>query len=232
METFRILFFTQGNYGERIFRNVRRCAPPSWSLRKISLPRDLLGLIDDPEELVREILPGGGLECELLIFLGGSPSAFSLLPDILGNVSAKALIAPADDYVWLPLGLERQIRAGLRDRSIPAVFPRPFCSLAETGDPVIDEFAGFFGRPRLRIEVGEGVVEGVEVLRGAPCGSTLYMAEKLVGTPVGEAPARAGLLVQTYPCLASRRIERIIKDALIHISGQITQRAVEEALRQ
>jgi len=227
LERFRVLFFTQGEYGERIFRHVTREAPPHWSLRKIRLPQSLPDFIEEPEEVVAEILPGERLRCDLLVFLGESPSAFSLLPEVLDRVQARGLIAPADDYAWLPLGLERQIRSELR---LPAVFPRPFCSLAEVGDPAIDEFAGLFGRPTLRLETERGLVERVEVLRGAPCGSTHYMAERLVGTPEGEAPERAGLLIQTYPCLASRKIERAINDSLIHISGQIIRKSIEEAL--
>ncbi|MCD6263208.1 hypothetical protein J7L60_02195 [Candidatus Bathyarchaeota archaeon] len=229
MENFRALFFTQGDYGERIFSYIASEAPPHWSLKKIRLPRGLSDLVEESEGVVRGLLPDEGLRCDLLVFLGESPSSFSLLPEVLERVQARSLIAPADDYAWLPLGLERQLRSEL---GLPAVFPRPFCSLTEVGEPVIDEFARFFGRPRLRVRIREGVVEEVEVLRGAPCGSTRYMAERLVGTPVGEAPRRASLLVQTYPCLASRRIEKVINDSLIHISGQIIKRAVEEALRR
>ena len=95
----------------------------------------------------------------------------------------------------------------------------------------MDEFASIFGSPRLGIEVEDGKISRVEVVRGAPCGSTWYMAEKLLGTRAEEAAARASILVQIYPCLASRRVERLLGDAPIHVAGHLAERAVEDALR-
>jgi hypothetical protein len=194
------------------------------------LPLDLPSIIEEPEEVV----DGFGLEGEwdLVIFMGESPVAFSLLPAILEKISPSAVIAPADDYSWLPLGLERQIRSEIEDMGVDIVFPRTFCTLTPTGAPAIDEFARVFGSPRLRLETRDGAVISVEVLRGAPCGSTLYMAERLPGTRIEEAGSRAGTLVQIYPCLASRRVDRHFGDAPIHVAGHIAQKAVERAIEE
>ncbi len=185
-------------------------------------------MLEEPEEVVDDL----GLEGEwdLVVFMGESPSAFSMLPAILGRISASAVIAPVDDYSWLPLGLERQIKAEIGETGVDIVFPRTFCTLAPVGVPAIDEFARVFGSPRLVVETKDGAVRSVKVLRGAPCGSTWYMAEKLPGARVEEAGARAGTLVQIYPCLASRRVDRHFGDAPIHVAGHIAQKAVEREL--
>jgi len=193
----RLLVFTQGTYGERILENIRRRAPPEWTVHLASLPDDLPGLIDEPDEFVDGLDLSG--EWNLVVYLGESPSAFSLLPAVMRRTSAKAVIAPADDYSWLPLGLERQIREELDRLAVAAVFPRTFCTLTPVGIPPIDEFAQRFGSPKLRIDTEDGVISDVEVLRGAPCGSTWYVAERLLGMNVEEAAERAGLLVQLYP---------------------------------
>ncbi len=192
------------------------------------MPLDLPPIIEEPDEAV----DGFGLEGEwdLVIFMGESPAAFSLLPAILEKISASAVIAPADDYSWLPLGLERQIRSEIEDMGVDIVVPRTFCTLAPVGVPAIDEFAQIFGSPRLRLKTGDGAVISVEVLRGAPCGSTMYMAERLPGTRIEEAGSKAGTLVQIYPCLASRRVDRHFGDAPIHVAGHIAQKAVERAM--
>lgn len=194
------------------------------------MPLDLPPIIEEPDEAI----DGFGLEGEwdLVIFMGESPAAFSLLPAILEKISASAVIAPADDYSWLPLGLERQIKSEIEDMGVDIVFPRTFCTLAPTGDPAIDEFARVFGSPHLMLETEDGAVISVEVLRGAPCGSTLYMAERLPGTRIEEAGSRAGTLVQIYPCLASRRVDRHFGDAPIHVAGHIAQKAVERAMEE
>ena len=229
MTSLRLLIFTQGQYGRRILENISRRAPSGWIIRHIALPRALPQMVEEPEEIVEHLDLSG--EWDLALFLGESPSAFSLLPTIMKRIPARAVIAPADDYSWLPMGLERQIRSELEALSVDVVFPRTFCTLAPIGIPPVDEFARIFGSPRITITAENGVVRAVEVLRGAPCGSTWYLAEKLPGTRVEEAADRGALLVQTYPCLASRRIDRIFSDAPIHVAGRIAHKAVDTALK-
>jgi hypothetical protein len=226
----RLLVFTQGQYGERILDNLRERAPKGWEIDDKRLPETLPQILDDPREVVAGLRLSGGWD--LVLFMGESPSAFSLLPAIMERSQAKSVIAPVDDYAWLPLGLERQIRSELKDVGVHAVFPRTFCTLSPIGERFVDEFARRFGSPQLEVESEGGVVKGVAVLRGAPCGSTWFMAERLAGTGVEEAGAKAGTLVQIYPCLASRRVERLLGDAPIHIAGHIAKKAIEKALEE
>jgi len=226
----RLLVFTQGHYGERILENIRAHAPGDWTIAQISLPRDLPPIIEEPEEAMEGLRLEG--DWDLVIFMGESPAAFSLLPAIIEKISASAVIAPVDDYSWLPLGLERQIKSEIEDAGVDVVFPRTFCTLAPIGVAAIVEFARVFGAPRLRVEAKDGTVRSVEVLIGSPCGSTWYMAEKLHGTKIEDAGSRAGTLVQIYPCLASRKVDRHFGDAPIHIAGHIAQKSVERALEE
>ncbi len=226
----RLLVFTQGQYGERIIDNLRHRAPQVWEIGVVRLPETLPQIMDDPHEAVTGLWLAG--EWDLVLILGESPSAFALLPAIVERSQAKAVIAPVDDYAWLPLGLERQIRSELEEVGAYAVFPRTFCTLSPVGDGLIDEFTQHFGSPNLVIETEGGMVKKVDVRRGAPCGSTWFMAEKLVGSGVEEAGAKAGTLVQIFPCLASRRVERLLGDAPIHVAGNIAKKAVEKALEE
>ncbi len=194
------------------------------------IPQGLPPLLEEPEEILEDLEISGGWD--ILLFLGESPSAAMLIPEAARLCGVKAVIAPADRYSWLPLGLEHQLMVELREMGVEAVFPRPFCSLTPRGDGPVDRFAERFGMPRLRIDVEGDIVRHVEVLRGAPCGSTWFMAERLPGAIVGEAPKRGGVLVQIYPCLASRDIEPPFDDAPIHISARLAMGAVERALRE
>jgi len=228
--SFRLLIFTQGDYGLRILENIKRHAPSFWAIRHTPLSMDLPQIVEEPEEVVEGLDLGG--EWDLVVFLGESAAAFSLLPTILKHINARAVIAPADDYSWLPLGFERQIRSELENLEVSVAFPRTFCTLAPVGIPPIDEFARIFGSPKLELTVEDGVVKTAGVLRGSPCGSTWYLAEKLPGTNVEKASERGALLVQTYPCLASRRIDRYFSDAPIHVAGRVASKAVENALEE
>ncbi len=226
----RLLVFTDGDYGLRILENIRLRGPRDWEVTNVPLPESLPSIVEEPDLLVDGLIPDGGWD--LILFMGEHPSAFSLLPSIAARSSTKAIIAPVDDYSWLPLGLERQVRSELDELGVASVFPRTFCTLSPIGVAPIDEFAEVFGLPLLKLEVEEGRVKSMEILRGAPCGSTWFMAEKLVGVDVGEAGAKAGTFVQIYPCLASRRVERLLGDAPIHVAGHIAERAVEKALKE
>ena len=224
----RLIVFTQGAYGERILENLRRRAPPDWVIEDSVIPGNLPAMIEEPERIVESM----GLDgtWDLVLFMGESPSAFTLIPCILENLGVGAMIAPVDDYNWLPRGLERQIGCEIEEMGVDIVFPRTFCTLVPVGVPHIDTFAEAFGAPGLKVEVVDGEVSCIDVLRGAPCGSTHYMAEKLPGTKVGDAKPRAGTLVQIYPCLASRRVDRFFGDAPIHIAGKLAEKALEKAL--
>ncbi len=225
----RILVFTQGRHGERILENIIRRAPGDWSIHGEPLPLELPSMVDDPERVVSGLdIPG---EWELVLFLGEGQPAFSLLPAMAKRLSARAVIAPVEDYNWLPLGMERQLRSELKGLGLGSAFPRPFCALLPVGIPIIDEFAMVFGSPLVKLDVKGDVVKSVEVLRGAPCGSTWYMAERLRGERVDHAEYRASILVQIYPCLASRKRERLLGDAPIHVAGRLARDAVKNALK-
>jgi len=186
-------------------------------------------MVDDPESVVSGLdIPG---EWELVLFLGEGQPAFSLLPAMAKRLSARAVIAPVEDYNWLPFGMERQLRSELKDLGLGSAFPRPFCALLPVGIPIIDEFAMVFGSPLVKLDVKWDIVKSVDVLRGAPCGSTWYMAEKLRGERMDHAEYRASILVQIYPCLASRKRERLLGDAPIHVAGRLARDAVKNALK-
>jgi hypothetical protein len=224
----RLIVFTQGGYGERILENLRRRAPQDWVIDNSVIPGNLPAIIEEPEGIVEGMGLGGSWD--LVLFMGESPSAFTLLSSILEKLKVGAVIAPVDDYDWLPRGLERQIGGEIDEMGAVIVFPRTFCALTPVGVPSIDAFAELFGAPSLKVEVINREVSCVDVLRGAPCGSTHYMAEKLPGTKIGDAKPRAGTLVQIYPCLASRRVDRFFGDAPIHVAGKLAEKALEKAL--
>jgi hypothetical protein len=224
----RLIVFTQGAYGERILENLKRRAPQDWVIENSVIPGNLPAMIEEPEGFV-EVLELGGT-WDLILYMGESPSSFTVLPSILEKVEVGAVIAPVDDYDWLPRGLERQIGDEVEGMGVEIVFPRTFCTLTPVGVPPIDEFAEIFGAPSIEVEVVDGEIRCVDVLRGAPCGSSHYMAEKLPGTKVGDVKPRAGTLVQIYPCLASRRVDRFFGDSPIHVAGKLAEKALEKAL--
>ena len=235
----RILALHQGHYGERIVGHIKESAPEGWVIEVISPPQALPIVIDEPEEFLPSDIP----QADLLLAMSESPETAQLVPAIARLSGVKAVIMPVDNSAWLPLGLQNELRREIAGMGVTAVFPRTFCTLTENtvgyGNDVenydnqsIASFARYFGRPSLKIEVdAQGTrITGVKVERSAPCGSTHYVAEKLIGLLVEEAVPQAGLHAHHYPCLASMQMEPT-GDTLMHISGYVVNDEVERELR-
>ncbi len=235
-----ILVVYQGEYGRRHLENLRRHAPAGWSIAAWKAPAVLPPVIDYPEEFLPETLP----PADLVLSLGENPGVAELLPEIVRRSGAKAVIAPADSDAWLPRGLANQLHRWLERMGVSVVTPRPFCSLTETTsglrteqeevrDPLIAEFARFFGRPSFSIEVDpvERRIRAVQVLRDASCGCARFVAERLVGLSVDEAGEQAGLLHHHYPCQASMVKDPLFHDTLMHVSGNLMKDEVARRVR-
>lgn len=235
---FQVLAVTQGEWGQRIAEHVQQSAPGHWKVEIWKAPRVLPPVIDYPEDFLPESLPSA----TLILALGDTSGLAQLIPDIAQITNAKAVLAPIDNNESLPPGLALQLEKWLGDLGVSSVFPKPFCSLTETtinvnpllkeyDDPVVSEFARYFGQPSLQIEVEEGVIAEVETLRDAACGCASAAASSLVGTPVDEAVEKTGMLHHHFPCLASMNQDRDYLDTLMHVSGHILQDAVKEEIQ-
>ncbi len=121
------------------------------------------------------------------------------------------------------------------------VTPKPLCSLTETtygvtrfetadySNPLIAEFARYFGQPQLSLEIDPDsrTITSAEVTRDAVCGCARYAAEGLIGLSADEAEEKAGLLHHHYPCLASmQKLPHFDHDTLMHVSGQVLKNNV------
>ncbi|GAB4528240.1 MAG: DUF166 family protein [Anaerolineae bacterium] len=229
----RILAIISGEYGQRHVDNIRKHAPPDWKIEVWQAPGILPPIVDYPEDYVPEDLP----PADLILAFGENKGIAELLPDVARVTGARSVLAAIDNEAWLPRGLARQLRGWLEEMEVACVTPKPLCSLTETDyrigrgrhqrieydDPVIAEFARYFGQPELHINVDPDTrqIIDVEVQRDAVCGCARYVAGRLVGLSVDDAEQEAGMLHHHYPCLASMGIDTDYGDTLMHISGNV-----------
>jgi hypothetical protein len=236
----RILAIITGEYGQRHLDNIRVNAPREWEIEVWHAPAAYPPIIDYPQDHVPESLP----EADLILAFGEQKGVAELIPEIVKRTGAQAVIAPVDREEWLPRGLARQLRRWLGEMGVACVTPKPLCSLTETHynvkrhrieyhDPLIAEFARYFGRPRFHITVDPETrdVLKIEVLRDAVCGCARYVARELPGVPVDDAERLAGLLHHHYPCLASMGKDTDFNDTIMHISGNIMKAEVKEEVK-
>jgi hypothetical protein len=235
----RLLVITQGEYGKRMLENIRKYAPDGWIISEWQAPPALPAVIDYPEDFLPAQMP----PAELILSLGEHPGVAELLPDIAVAAGARAMIAPVDSVAWLPRGLVNQLKRWLADRGVNAVFPKPLCTLTEESynygkqrvhyeDPLIAEFARYFGQPCFQVECRDRVIEQASVRRDAVCGCARFVAAHLPGIGVDDAEQETGMLHHHYPCLASMGIDPDFHDTIMHISGRIMQEAVNEEIKE
>jgi hypothetical protein len=238
----RILAVVSGEYGRRHVDNITEHGPASWGVSTWNAPNVFPPFIDDPQDFLPDSLPGS----DLILSFAEHKGAAELLPDIARLTGAQAVLVAVDDESWLPRGLERQLHGWLGDMNVACATPKPLCSLTETTYGVtrhekaeydsaqIAEFAGYFGKPDLALEIDPetGLITGAEVKRDAVCGCARFVAQGLVGVSVNEAEEKSGLLHHHYPCLASMvKLPHFDHDTLMHVSGQILKNNVGEQVK-
>jgi hypothetical protein len=228
----RILIAIQGYYAERMVDNIRRHAPVNWEVNQVTLPAGLPAIIDDAAEFLPNQLPAA----DLLVSLGEHPGVAQMIPGMVKRSGAKAVVAPADNRAWLPFGLAKQVKQKLDSMGADMVHTVPFCTLTENDsqNPYIREFAGHFGRPEVDIEFCQDDrhrVGKMTVKRDAPCGSTRFVADHLVGVWFREATEQAGLLHHQFPCLATMAIDREFQDTLMHRAGNMLKQTVQQSVK-
>jgi hypothetical protein len=227
-----ILAIITGEYGQRHVENILKHGPDHWRLEVWKAPAAYPPVIDYPEDYIPEFLP----DSNLILSFAEHKGMAELLPDVAQITGAKSVLVAVDNETWLPTGLARQLLGWLDRINVTCVTPKPLCSLTEYDygitrkdkvkydDPLISEFAMYFGQPELKIMVDPGSrrVVSAKVIRDAVCGCTRYIAEGIIGLSVDDVEEKAGLLHHHYPCLASMtKLVDFNYDTLMHESGNI-----------
>jgi len=200
-------------------------------------PSELPAFIDDVEKYMPKKIPNS----DVCIASGLHKDLLSELPDRLYRAGVKALIVPIEDFREVPSGLRKQIEEKCEELGLETVFPKPFCSLEPREDkPFISRFVNELkvGRPSLEVSIAkkgsDEVIGSTIVRRSAPCGSTWYIARKLIGVKIDrevlyDAVAKAH---HSYPCTATMAVDHEVKEPILHIGGYIIREEVEKAIRR
>ncbi|MGP8319947.1 MAG: DUF166 domain-containing protein [Methanosarcinaceae archaeon] len=209
---------TRGKYGRRFIETI--LSKTDFDVVSADLPEILPDFIENPASFLEK------LNLNNNVFKANTLITYSLHPDLnpeiakcAGKNGVRALIIPGGAS-RAPIGELDEIS---KQYGMYIEVDDICCTLKP--NLAAPEFTSKFASPILNIETRDGIIVDVNVICGAPCGSTWHMAEKLIGTSVSDAPAHAGLLIQQYPC-------RAVRGHLggIHESAQIHKKAVENAL--
>ena len=251
-----LLFIYSGYFGERVIRNLIN--DPSYckscgllcdfckygvytyvqnlhAAIELPDPAKLPRFIDNPEKYMPEKIP----VVDVCIATGIHQDLLLALPSLLSHEGIRGLIVPIEDFREVPLGLQKQLERECVDLSIEYSFPKPFCSLDPlTATPLISRLIQELkvGKPALKITTEKQndieVIRGVAVERSAPCGSTWYVARKLIGNEVQKAKIRdiVAKAHHSFPCTATMSTDPEIGEPILHKAGYMIREAVENQL--
>ncbi|MEA1906897.1 MAG: DUF166 family protein [Euryarchaeota archaeon] len=212
-KTISVTVVTRGKYGKRAIRTIQE--KTGFEVTEVTIPADLPDFIEDTAPYTQG--PVQALTSDLVIIFTLHPDLTPALAECAAKSGAGAIIVSGNDTAEL-----RKIASTYQ---IPIHADEICCSLVPCNDQVINEFTSVLGMPVFRISVEGGLVSDVDVIRGSLCGASWWVASQLPGTPVADAPAKAGLLAGQYPCRAVRGTR-----GGIHRSSEIHKKAVEAAL--
>lgn len=209
---------TRGKYGHRLIEAIGEHS--DFSVVSSDLPEFVPVFIEEPDEFLEN------LNFDLKVFSAEIVVTYSLHPDLTSAIAklaaeagVRALIVPGGSSKASIPELEK-----ISEKSGMSIEVDDICCTLEA-NPANSPFAEIFGVPVLKVRTRDGKIDKVEVIKGAPCGSTWHMARELVGVPVKDAPPKAGLIVQQYPCRAVRG-----DMGGIHESGELHKQALIKAL--
>ncbi|RBQ24328.1 Thymidylate synthase [Candidatus Methanobinarius endosymbioticus] len=235
----RIFILSSGEYGSKIVNGIATYGFASniVGIHEFPSKDDLPEFIDDVSSYIPENIP----ESDLIIAVGLFGDINMVIPDVVKESGAKSVIAPIYHPQQLPLGLQNEIKTELDsklDEKITIIFPKPFCGLTPIGDEFIDKFTEKFGKPEFEIKTdsesreieGNNNITFINVLRGAPCGSTWFIVENINGISVKDAEFEANNKLHNFPCVASMANDNITGDTILHLASYKTKEAIKRAL--
>jgi len=257
-ETLTLAFIYSEDFMERVIRNLINdpsfckpcglycdfCKYDVYSFVRnvrvaIQLPNqaELPAFIDNPQKYMPKKIP----KVDLCLASGLHKDLLLELPQRIQKVGIKGLIVPIEDFAEVPSGLRKQVEERCQELGLEDAFPKPFCSLKSAEDrPVISRFVTELnvGRPLLQISTAKRgkreVIDSSIVRRSAPCGSTWYVARKLVGVETRreilyDVVAKAH---HSYPCMATMNVDPEVKEPILHVGGYTIREEVEKALKR
>jgi thymidylate synthase len=80
------------------------------------------------------------------------------------------------------------------------------------------------------VEIEDGKISRVEVVRGAPCGATWAAAQRLIGHPVDDAVRKIGLDTQFYCSANPAGWDPIYGKSPVHFAGKIHSKELAKAI--
>ncbi|HOT07315.1 MAG: Thymidylate synthase [Methanosaeta sp. PtaB.Bin039] len=253
----KIVVFYNGDFGQRLVGNLlnysgfciscgeacNQCRSGKYSAAEdivalVEMPDpDTLGdFIDDVEPLLPRVPPA-----DIAVMVNVHPDIlFGMLP-LMKEAGIQGIVGGSERPKEMPLGLRKQVEEKAAELGMEAMFAKPFCALRpDPSKPKISAFLekAMIGDPVIEMVMqkgrkGKDSILAANVVRSAPCGSTWFVAKRMVGLEPDQPDLRERVSEahHAYPCTASMERDMEIGDTILHKAGYIIRDSVEDAIR-
>jgi hypothetical protein len=208
----RIFLITRSSKGNKVKETLERFGRKNCLQGVWEIPDNLPSIIDEGDISFPDL---SGVD--LILSYALHPDVNFFLIEALRSTSTEKVILMPYSGAPLPPGYHvyGNVLVGIL---------KPCCVIPPFKNNILSEFIEEFGTPAFLIQTKDDIITEAIVMRHTRCGAADFVAEHLVGAPVGEAYERAGLFAQYY-CQSSGG-----PSSSIHEAGRIHAEGVEKAL--
>lgn len=203
----RILVFQQQGSGENKIRGIKAFGNGLFSLTVISIDEELPTLIDDTSQYLDP-----DFEADLVL-------DYLTHPDLSHDLSVLC------NQKNIPV-----VASGKKNKGRLTHAPVICCALPKNES--LGNYGRQFGSPVYKVTLAGGIIERIEVLKGAPCGATWDAARKIEGMDAGEAHIRMGLETQFFCKANPAGWDVMYGKSPVHFAGELHSAALVKAIKQ
>ena len=200
----KIIIFQQFDSAEKKIEGIRKYGKDIGTLQLISIDVRLPELIDYPEEYIDS----------------------SFCADLVLNYLKHPDLS---DYLQRHCE-EKEITIVSAGKKGAGITPFTCCGLG--ANEKLGEYGRQFGLPEYQVEMKNGEIAKIVIVRGAPCGATWDSLDEMVGMSVEEALTTLPRQVQ-YFCVADPSgFDPVTGKSPVHYAGYVHIAALEKALSE
>lgn len=205
----RVLVFQQKGSGENKIKGIREFGGHELSVSTYDVQGQLPKIIDDTSLYLPQ-----SIEADIVL-------DYLKHPDLSEDLAALC----ADRKVPI-------VASGKRpSRYSDLMFNPPVCC-ALLRRPGLGPYAERFGFPVYQVELKDGKIQDLQVLRGAPCGATWRAVQRVRGLPPEEAQIAIGLETQFFCTANPAGWDPLVSSSPVHLAGRIHACALKTALKR
>lgn len=203
MRKFEITVFEERGSGDYKIAGIQVYGRDIEIIKVVDIQEPLPPLIDEPEEYITPPIRG-----DLVL-------NFLKHPDL-----AEYLVKLCNQLKLPVIASNRHIQG--------AICPFTCCGLGRKRG--LGAYGEQFGVPEYSIQLKDGVISSMDVLRGATCGATWQVVNKIIGMPPEEALTAIGRESQ-YLCMADpSAFDPVTGKSMLHYAGDLHHTALRKAL--